>query len=181
MVAACASEAAASEPLHPTSLGPNVYPGGRMSHGSDVATRAMAEHHSRREVLGEPLIRLVVVSCTFLVIAIGLVGIVIHRAPELSIFDEATHADYAYQISQGHVPAKGSTIAPEILKEWSCHGSFNNKGLPPCKGPRLDAAQYPGLGQNYNFGHPPVYYAITGVIAGAADTALPGDSHFITL
>ena len=152
-----------------------------MSHGSDVATRAMAEHHSRREVLGEPLIRLVVVSCTFLVIAIGLVGIVIHRAPELSIFDEATHADYAYQISQGHVPAKGSTIAPEILREWSCHGFWDGAPLPPCAGPPAAASHYPGLGQDYNFVHPPLYYAITGVIARVGDAALPGNSHFITM
>jgi 4-amino-4-deoxy-L-arabinose transferase-like glycosyltransferase len=155
---------------------------------SEVATRAVAE--SRRpglrwlppiEVLGEPLIRLVVVSCTLLLIAVGLVGLVIHRAPRLSVFDEATHADYAYQISIGHVPAKGSTIAPEILKEWSCHGFYDGTRLPPCAGPAANPGSYPGLGQDYNFAHPPLYYTITGVIARVGDAALPGDSHFITL
>jgi hypothetical protein len=152
-----------------------------MSHGSDVATRAVVEGHFKGEVLGEPLIRLVALSCAFLVIAIGLVGIVIHRAPELSVFDEATHADYAYQISQGHVPAKGSTIAPEILKQWSCHGYWNGAPLPPCAGPPAAPSQYPGLGQDYNFVHPPLYYAITGVLARVGEAALPGNSHFITM
>ena len=44
-----------------------------MSHGSDVATRAVVEGHFKGEVFGEPLIRLVALSRAFLVIAIGLV------------------------------------------------------------------------------------------------------------
>ena len=152
-----------------------------MSHGNDVATHAMADRRPRREVFGEPLARLLVVSGVLFVLAIGLVGMVVHRAPQLSIFDEPTHSDYAYQISHGHVPAKGSTIAPEILKEWSCHGYFDGSKLPPCAGPPTPAILYPKLGQDYNFVHPPLYYAITGVIARVADAALPGNSHFITL
>jgi len=151
-----------------------------MSQSVDAAPIAMAENPARREVLGEPPIRLLVVSCALLLIAIGLVSLVVHRASPLSPFDEATHADYAYQISHGHVPAKGSAIAPEILKQWSCHGRYGGSSLPPC-GVSAVATQYPELGQNYNFGHPPLYYAITGVIARVADAALPGTSHFITL
>ncbi len=152
-----------------------------MTQNNDVASRDMADSRARREVFGEPLTRLVVVSCAFLLIAIGLVATVVHRAPELSMFDEATHADYAYQIAQGHIPAKGSTIAPEILKQWSCHGFWDGTPLPPCAGPAAPATEYPGLGQDYNFVHPPLYYAITGVIARVVDAVLSGTSHFITV
>jgi hypothetical protein len=117
-----------------------------MSHGNDVAAHAMAQKHPRREALGEPLTRLLVVSCALLVLAIALVAMVVHRAPQLSIFDEPTHSDYAYQISHGHVPARGSTIAPEILREWSCHGYFDGSKLPPCAGPA-------GRGYHYRYSH----------------------------
>ena len=32
----------------------------------------------------------------------------------MSRIDEPTHADFAYEISHGHIPAKGDVIAPEI-------------------------------------------------------------------
>jgi len=152
-----------------------------MSQSTDTASTALAERHSRREVFGEPLRRLLALSFSFLLLSVAMVGTAVHRAPQLSVLDEATHADYAYEISQGHVPAKGSTIAPEILKEWSCHGTYNGYPVPPCASGGGAAAAYPGSGQNYNFGHPPLYYAVTGVIAELADAVLPGNSHFITL
>jgi len=152
-----------------------------MSKSRAVDSLPSAENHASREVLGEPLIRLVSVSLAFFLIAVGLVSVVALRAPQLSPFDEATHADYAYQISHGHVPAKGSTLAPEILKQWSCHGYYDGSPLPPCAGPGTDASAYPGLGENYNFAHPPLYYAVTGMITRVADDVLPGSSHFITL
>jgi len=152
-----------------------------MSQSSDAGSFPSAASQARREVFGEPLIRLVSVSFVFFLIAVGLVSLVALRAPQLSPLDEATHADYAYQISHGHVPAKGSTLAPEILKQWSCHGDYHGSPLPPCAGPGTDASAYAGRGEDYNFGHPPLYYAITGTIATAVDDVLPGSSHFITL
>ncbi|MEP7191481.1 MAG: hypothetical protein ABI903_01300 [Actinomycetota bacterium] len=152
-----------------------------MSQSTDTASTVLAENPAGREVFGEPLRRLLAVSFAFLLISVAVVGMAAHRAPQLSVLDEATHADYAYEIWQGHVPAKGSTIAPEILKQWSCHGTFNGSPVPPCENGGGAAASYPGNGENYNFSHPPLYYAITGVIAGLADAALPGNSHFITL
>jgi hypothetical protein len=152
-----------------------------MSQSSDVRSFPTAAIRAKHQVLGEPLTRLVAVSIAFFLIAVGLVIVVVHRAPQLSPFDEATHADYAYQVSHGNVPAKGSVIAPEILKEWSCHGYYDGTPLPPCAGAATAATKYPGLGQDYNFSHPPLYYAITGVIARVGDAAVPGNSHFITL
>jgi hypothetical protein len=152
-----------------------------MSQSTDTASTVLAENPAGREVFGEPLRRLLAVSFAFLLISVAVVGMAVHRAPQLSVLDEATHADYAYEIFQGHVPARGSTIAPEILKQWSCHGAFNASRLPSCASGGGAAASYPGNGQNYNFSHPPLYYAVTGVIAGLADAALPGNSHFITL
>jgi hypothetical protein len=154
-----------------------------MSQSTDRVSTVLAENPAGRGVFGEPLRRLLAISFAFLLISVGVVGMAVHRAPQLSPLDEATHADYAYEIWQGHVPASGSTIAPEILKQWSCHGTYDGSPspVPPCDSGGGAAASYPGNGQNYNFSHPPMYYAITGVIAGLADAALPGGSHFITL
>jgi type VI secretion system secreted protein VgrG len=76
----------------------------------------------------------------------------VYRGRPLSVFDEATHADYSWQIAHGRVPAAGSLIDPEILREWSCHGSWNNTPQPPCGMPNPVPAKYHGSGQNYNFG-----------------------------
>ena len=54
-----------------------------MSQSIVAAPSAMAEKSAMREVLGEPPIRLVVVSCALLLIAIGLVSLVVFRAPRL--------------------------------------------------------------------------------------------------
>jgi hypothetical protein len=121
------------------------------------------------------------------VLSAVLVLVTIHRAPGLSPFDEATHADYAYEVSHGHIPEKGSLLSPEIRYEWSCHGTSaaSPPKLPVCGTKDAPASAYPpgskfptGGGQNYNWGHPPLYYAITGVLARALSV---GSSHgFIT-
>ena len=66
-----------------------------MSQDSQTGPFPSAKSQVRREVLGEPLIRLVAVSLAFFLIAVGLVSVVALLAPQLSPFDEATHADYA--------------------------------------------------------------------------------------
>ncbi|HEY3629431.1 MAG TPA: hypothetical protein VGL21_00975 [Jatrophihabitantaceae bacterium] len=101
------------------------------------------------------------------------------RGPGLSLYDEGTHADYAWQVAHGHFPAAGSLLAPEIREEFSCHGSAVGAKLPPCGAQNPPASKYPAGGQNYNWGHPPLYYAITGVLARAIDAVVPG-AHFIT-
>lgn len=95
----------------------------------------------------------------------------IHRAPQLSPYDEWTHADYAYRIAHGTIPERGTVIAPEILKEWTCHGlpNFLHASLPACGAQNsIPVSKFPNGGQDYNFGHPLVYYAVTGIIARAA-------------
>jgi hypothetical protein len=104
-----------------------------------------------------------------------------YRGRELSVFDEATHADYAYQVAHGHIPHRGSVLAPVIREEWSCRGAYRKLvKLPDCHAPDKPPAKYPAGGQDYNFGHPPLYYAITGVTARALDVVVPG-RHFILL
>jgi hypothetical protein len=101
------------------------------------------------------------------------------RAPEVSPLDEWTHVDYAWNLAHGHIPAAGDDIDPEVLADFSCRGVANDAAVPPC-GADAPASSYPWRGENYNFNHPPLYYLITGVLAGAVDLVLPG-RHFWTL
>lgn len=121
--------------------------------------------------------------------SIGLAGVMVFfgavmllaigNSGAVSVLDEATHADYAYQITQGDLPYPGSTMDPEILREWSCRGTTTSGArLPPCVG-ISPASSYPAGGQNYNFFHPPLYYAITAVMAEVIDTVRPGPTDFI--
>lgn len=96
------------------------------------------------------------------------------RAPGLSFLDEWTHADYAYRAAHGQIPARGDAISPQILAEWSCHGGAGAGRIPPC-GADGPAAAYVARGEQYNFGHPPLYYLVTGTIARVVDPVLRGD------
>jgi hypothetical protein len=148
----------------------------------DISTQSVHEGYTRpRVVAGEPLRRFVLVALGLLGLATALVCFAALRGQPISPFDEATHADYAYQISHGVIPAKGSIIAPEILHEWSCHTAWDGFNLPPCSAANPPAAKYPAYGQDYNFGHPPLYYLITGLLDRGLGALLPGGHHFITI
>lgn len=128
-----------------------------------------------RTIAGEPVRRFVLVAIGLLVLAATFVLLAVVRGPQLSPEDEPAHADYAYQISHGHIPAKGSLIGPEIRYEWSCHGLGNatSTGCNLLDGDIDDGAQ------DYTFGDPPVYYLTTGLVARAASALIPGDNQFI--
>ena len=89
----------------------------------------------------------------------------------MSRIDEPTHADYAYRIAHFEVPVKGSPIAQEIRNIWSCMGQ-ERYTLPPC-GVNSRPWQFPYDGENYNWSHPPLYYAIVGLPARAIDAITP--------
>lgn len=113
-----------------------------------------------------------------LTLVVGTLGITkIYRDPAFSALDEQTHADYAWKISHGELPHAGSTISSEILLLWTCHGQDNWSGIPSC-GSNTDSSEFLGGGENYNFKHPPVYYAVTGLGARALSAILPID--FVT-
>jgi Dolichyl-phosphate-mannose-protein mannosyltransferase len=133
----------------------------------------------RRHVFGEPIRRLFVVTLGLFFVAATLGLVSAHRGVQISLIDEATHADYAYQVAHGHIPAAGAVIAQPILREWACRGTATGNQVQPCNSATFDASKFPAAGQDYNFGHPPLYYAITGVIARGVDS-LVGGEHFIT-
>jgi hypothetical protein len=147
-----------------------------------AADRTGGRTRPGRTLWGEPLRRLVSVALVLFAAAAAIVVTAALRAPKLSPFDEATHADYAYQVVHGHVPAKGSTFAPEIRREAACHKfapASGVTGLPDCHAADLPLGKYPAGGQNYNYGHPPVYYLVTGALAAIGDK-LSGGGNFIT-
>src|SRR5262249_60818128 len=61
-----------------------------------------------------------------------------------------------------------------------CHGPARPVALPPCGQQDPPPQAYPFRGEDYNFGHPPLYYAITGMLTRGVDAAVPGE-HFITI
>src|SRR5262249_12652321 len=132
-----------------------------------------------RTFAGEPVRRLLLVALGLAAFAVTLVMIAVVRGPQLSIVDEPAHADYAYQVAHGHIPAKGSLIAQEIRSEWACHGLGNDRSqLPGCG---TGSGAFAVGSQDYTFGDPPVYYAITGVLARGLDAVTSGHGQFITL
>lgn len=92
-----------------------------------------------------------------------------YRAPSLSAYDEATHIDYVWSLANGRIPAKGDSLAPEVLALWSCLGQDNAEDLPSCDAGPHDPGLYPNGGENYNFGHPPVYYGLSALVVRVAD------------
>ncbi|HET8591409.1 MAG TPA: hypothetical protein VFM01_17375, partial [Nakamurella sp.] len=93
-----------------------------------------------------------------------LVGFTIDRSTRFSALDEATHIDYVWDIAHGKLPAKGDKLSDWTLAEWACRGQANIKNLPAC-GSGAGAKGFPGSGSQYNFAHPPLYYAVNAGIA----------------
>lgn len=122
----------------------------------------------------DPRRRQVVVLLSLFLVAMVLSLVSGHRGHQLSVFDEATHADYAFQLAHGSIPQRASIIAPEIRREWSCRGASGGTVVPACEGAPAPAASYPAGGQDYNFGHPPLYYAFTGIGARVLAAIVPG-------
>ena len=131
-----------------------------------------------RTVAGEPLCRILLLGLGFLCLALTFVFIAVARGPELSPVDEPTHADYAYQISHGTIPARGSLISSEIQYEGACHTLEASTAHPDCAA--AVSTSQPAT-QNYNFGEAPLYYLVTGEVDRGLDAVFPGTHDFITL
>ncbi|MEY9930911.1 hypothetical protein ABH926_005558 [Catenulispora sp. GP43] len=129
-------------------------------------------------VLGEPLRRVLPVVLVMLAVAGSLVVLVVARAPQLSIVDEAAHADYAYQVSHGRLPAKGALVDSEIRYEWYCHDLGGAVSSAGCTAGFTDDFQADA--QDYTFGDPPLYYLVTGYLGRALSPLVPGAHDFIT-
>lgn len=100
---------------------------------------------------------------------------------EFSIYDEATHLDNAWRYSRFDIPRVGHRISPEILSEWSCRGFYDSSvPFPKCAGPDdVVDASFPFSLSNYNTKHPPLYYAVNGVVGRVMVAVTPVDS-FVT-
>ena len=99
------------------------------------------------------------------VIATTLVFTIATRGVKFSIYDEASHFDYAVKVAHGHVPRGGELFSRKVMELWSCRGQvLYPSGVPPCRS-GAPATAYPAYGINYNYIQPPLYYAITGPAA----------------
>lgn len=143
---------------------------------SDVVVAPRADQSPVRYMLR----RMVWVGAALAALSAALVGLAVIRAPQMSPFDEWTHADYAWRISHGQIPAAGTPVTPQILQQLACRGVAGySLHLPPCDQANPPPAAFPSRGEDYNFGHPPLYYGITGGLARLADTVVPGQHFFV--
>ncbi len=113
-----------------------------------------------------------ILALVYLAVATAIViPVIFGGGTEMSRIDEPTHADFAYQVAHGHIPAKGDVIAPEIRSIWACMGQ-ERYSLPAC-GATPWPWRFPYDADQYNFPHPPLYYAIVGVPARAIAAVTP--------
>lgn len=116
------------------------------------------------------------VALAVAVLPVVLVLLAVVRAQQLSLYDEPTHLDYAWRVAHGEVPASGDVLDRETLLTWSCRGQMPPvppESVPPCG--TDDPAAFAAAGLQYNAFHPPLYYAVTGLVARAASGLLGVD------
>lgn len=135
---------------------------GRVISRLEAAAATFSDSRKSRTILG--LIYLAVAAAIVIPVVFG-------GGQAMSRIDEPTHADLAYQIAHGHIPAKGDVIAPEIREIWACMGQERYK-LPACGDP-VWTWRFPYEADQYNFSHPPLYYAAVGVPARAVAAITP--------
>lgn len=126
----------------------------------------------RRYLRADIVIPLLLICITVIVSLVSMV-----RAPQYSRYDEYTHADYAYRMWVGEVPRAGDVVHPDTLKDWACRGDMK-LDPPPCgslEATDPEAFSYQGI--QYNYFHPPLFYTVTGFIAGPVSQLL-GISFF---
>jgi 4-amino-4-deoxy-L-arabinose transferase-like glycosyltransferase len=131
----------------------------------------------RDDGTGDPPYRLWRLVLLFAAISAAVVGLAVARGTQISITDEPAHADYAYAIAHGSVPAKGDLITDEIRYEWYCH---DLRAATPQASCDAYPASFQAGAQDYTFGDPPVYYLVTGPVARLLDALVPGGHHFVT-
>lgn len=112
----------------------------------------------------------------------------IMRFHGVSLYDEMTHADYAYKIAyESRIPRAVEPLADPILEEWACRPTEWNPDDTLCDMVRAGDAEltrFPAEGVNYNGFHPQVYYALTGwgaKLLGAAASPLTEISVFVAM
>jgi len=116
----------------------------------------------------------IVLGVIYLAIAAAVtIPIIFGGGTAMSRIDEPTHADYAYRVAHFEIPAKGSPIAAEVRASWACRGQERYE-LPLC-GADAPPWQFPYEGENYNWIHPPLYYAVVGIPARALAATTPLD------
>lgn len=126
----------------------------------EVGDGASAPKRSRlrdriRPHLG-PAIALSVVS---LVLVLGHVATFTVVSP----IDEASHFDYIVRFPD--IPDGGDRLTQETMSMWACQGTALDFKLPACGLDSYDPAAFPGEGYSSAGTHPPLYYAVTKVIA----------------
>lgn len=121
-------------------------------------------------------------SLLLVVLALSALLIVLHvkRFTLLSPIDELQHIDYLEKASRGELVRRGDKVGNVAMREEACRG-IDAPGFvpPPCHTVALQAQDFQEGGYNTAWIHPPLYYAITGVVARAL-LRLPGIDSLVT-
>lgn len=112
-----------------------------------------------------PLWQRVAPYLLFLAVAIGVVAFHLDKFPYVSPIDEGVHYDYIENLP--HVPSGGEKMDQDALRETACrtYGPDYPQALPPCGTTPYDPNTFPSQGFSTAGTTPPVYYAVTGVVA----------------
>lgn len=143
--------------------------------GGPAGEEAVADGRRRRSPV-TALALLSVVALSFLQVALF-----ISNYPQLSPVDELQHADYMIKAAHGELLRRGDTIGPEAAREAACRGIVDpNRVVPDCTtNPERPPWLVEQTGVNTEEIQPPVFYAVTGVLARGIRAAL-GMSSIIT-
>lgn len=102
-----------------------------------------------------------------------LVALHINAFHQMSPVDEIQHLDYVLRVRDGDFVHRGDLLLPETRRIVACRGfDAELSGMlaedweePRCGDGDLEADQFPQLGFNTAWRHPPTYYAITAPLA----------------
>jgi len=123
------------------------------------------------------------VLLALVVLAAALVVLYVRAYPTISPADESQHIDYMLKVSHGHLVARGDLLGQQALREETCRrldSPFDVK-VPRCGRPRhLNPPVFQEGGYNTAYIHPPVYYAIDGLLARGALAVTPGHHDVVT-
>ena len=125
------------------------------------------------------------VACVIVAVALVTSHIAAFRA--MSPVDEIQHLDYVLRVRGGDLVHRGDLLVPETRSIVACRG-FDPElsGMlaegwtePLCGAEDLRADQFPQIGFNTAWRHPPIYYLITAGLASGIDL-LPGTGDVLT-
>jgi hypothetical protein len=105
-----------------------------------------------------------------LVVCVGAVGLHVREYKPFGPIDEVAHIDYVHRVQDGELPRYGQKLIQRTRDEVECRGVETLVAFadhPDCDRV-LSERKLPEGAEAYEAGQPPLYYAVTAVLANAS-------------